>query len=745
MIPRPEHVAWGNGQFVLRPDDAVRADGSDPAVLEAAAWCLDQIRAGAGRDLLLSVPGDPRARIAFVERTGLTGEAYRLVVQAQAIRLEAGTRAGFIHGAATLAQWITATRGELPAATVEDAPRFRWRGVMLDSARHFQSVAFIKGFIDRLAYFKFNTLHWHLTDDQAWRLEIKAYPRLTRVGAWRVPAGVARRDIDPETGVARRYGGFYTQEEVREVVAYASARAITIIPEIEMPGHISAALVAYPEIGATPDRVAAVPADWGIYPNLIDVGPAGRAFAKNVLTEVMALFPGRFIHVGGDEVDPHAWLNSEPARLRLSALKTSDPLALEGDFLSEIGAFLAAHGRRMVGWDEIEGPGLPEEAVVMSWHGADAAARALGAGRDTVLAPSPEYYFDNRQSDAADEPPGRAELVTLERLYRTDPVPAGYSSSDHLLGVEGAVWTEHVRTEPRVLSMVFPRAAALAETAWSPASAHDWPDFAARLARLAPYLTGPRFGASDSAFAPRIEPSFEAHRIRVRITSQLGGVVPLSYRYTVDGTEPGADSPVLDQRASGGRDAGLELESGSAPQELVLQTMLDGVSVGQARRWSLDPAHAQRRDSHELALCTDKLALALEDDAPLTGPRAVFLVDIEDPCWIDRHVVLVPGMQLKATVGQIPFNFQIGADRDAIRFEQPETPAGELVVHLDGCEGREIARIPLDSAQANDGLSLLPGADLGQNEGVHDLCLRFAQHSVDPLWVLHTVDLTSPR
>jgi hexosaminidase len=510
-------------------------------------------------------------------------------------------------------------------------------------------------FIDAMALEKLNVLQWHLTDDQAWRLQVRKYPRLTQVGAWRVPAGrAAQRDIDPATGKPRLQGGFYSQDTVRRIVAYAADRGITIVPEIEMPGHASAALVAYPRLATSPaDAPTSVSADWGIFPHAYSLEPSTFAFLEDVLTEVMALFPSRYIHVGGDEVQKDEWLRSARGEALMKEMAASDPERLQMLFTERIARFLEGHGRRLVGWDEILGPGLPKSSVVMSWRGVDGAVRAARQGFDAVIAAHPTFYFDNRQSGDPGEPPGRGRIVSLDDVYRFEPVPAQLSASEaaHVLGVQGNVWTEHIRTEERVGWMTFPRAAAIAELGWSQPARRDLASFRERVA---------------------------AQRVRL-------DAIGMPYaRSTFEPPPPRNDGLVYSQ---------------------------------------------------QLDLCSDDIALSLEDDAPLAGPRAKFLVDIQNPCWIARGVDLARNRTLTAAVGQVPFNFQIGEDVRKISFPRPTTAEGELQVRLDGCEGPLAASLPLESAAGDDAVTVLPRATLA-GEGVHDLCLRFAQRSLDPLWVI---------
>jgi hexosaminidase len=639
---------------------------ADEASQFAARFLIEQTNKVGGPLLALATarPPGPTIELAVDAKAPIANvEGYELTVSAGGVRILASDARGAFYGAVTLWQLLTsaepAREVSIPHVQIADAPRFAWRGLMLDSARHYQSPEFIRKFIDTMALHKLNVLHWHLTDDQGWRLEIKKYPRLTEVGAWRVPAGrAAQADIDAADGRPRRYGGFYSQETVRELVAYAAERHITIVPEIEMPGHASATVVAYPQLSVDGHAPREVPADWGVYPTLFNVDEATFAFLEDVLTEVMALFPGEYLHVGGDEAVKDLWQASRSVQTRMRALGMADEHALQSYFVQRIGRFLAQHGRRLIGWDEILEGGLASDATVMSWRGLDGATAAAAAGHDTVLSPWPTLYLDNRPLDTA-TPPGRGRIVGLEEVYRFDPAPPAIPEAQrrHIIGVQANIWTEHIRTEDRVEYMAFPRVAALAEVAWSPASRIDFADFAERL------------------------------------SAQLARYDRLGTRY-------------------------------AHPEQTVL-------SVNDARR-----------TSHRLALCTDKLLLSLEDDAPIRGERAIFLVDIMNPCWLWKQADLSRGATLSVDVGQLPFNFQIGKDRAAIPLPKPRTAAGELEVRVDACTGPVIASLPLAPAVDNDAVTTLPPTTLSAVDGKHDLCFTFTRNSVDPIWAIDAVTLT---
>ena len=711
VIPAPASHAPQAGTFVVGANTAVVVDSPREEAAGAAAILVDLIERSSGLRLAIARgAARDRAINLRIDMTRASGkEAYRVEVTPTRITLSAATREGLVHAATTLWQMMPAARrARLPvsAGVIEDAPRFAWRGMMLDSARHFQSPAFIRAFIDAMAMHKLNVLHWHLTDDQAWRLEIRKYPKLTSVGAWRVPAGAGREDIDTATGKPRLYGGFYSQAEVKAIVAYAAARGIVIVPEIDVPGHTSAMIAAYPQLGSAGHRVQDVPADWGVYPHGLNSDEATFAFVEDVFSEVVELFPGPFIHKGGDEI-------------------AHDP------YTARLAKFLESRGRRLVGWDEILDDKLPPSAVVMSWRGAEGAIKAAASGHDAVLATDPTLYFDNRQGLGGDEPPGRIRiLASLESVYAFDPMPATIApeARRHVLGLQGNIWTEHIRTEARVGYMAFPRAAAIAELGWSQPGRRDWNDFSRRVAASFPRYEALGMPYSEAAFAVagKVEGSGRETRVELSKQAPFGEI-----RYTTDGSDPTASS----RRYSA--PAGVNM-----PSSVRAATFAGGERLSRVRTIRADGI--QRRTSHELELCGNAIALALEDDAPARGPRAVFSVDIQNPCWIYRGVDLDRARFVSASVGQLPFNFQIGEDVKKIRFAKPVTSEGELEVRQDTCEGPLLARMPLAPAAASPAVTALPRAALAAASGRHDVCLRFAQPALEPMWVLDSIRFDGP-
>lgn len=516
VVPAPAEANIGEGTFRLSSVIPVVV-AADPEAERLARYFTDLVARTANLrlNLLESNKVGDQQRVIRLELNAAGGtageEGYSLNVSPQRIVVSARGPRGLFYGVITLWQLITAhpmkeSEISIPAVALVDQPRFAWRGLLLDVARHYMPPEFIKQMLDWMALHKLNTLHWHLTDDQGWRLEIKKYPLLTEVGAWRIPAGEA--GIDASTGQPRRYGGFYTQEQVRDIVRYAAERFITVVPEIEMPGHAQAAIAAYPALGSINDRPR-VSSDWGIHTYLFNVDEDTFAFLENVLTEVIDLFPGPYVHVGGDEAVKDQWQASARVQRRMRELGVADETALQGYFVHRIDAFLRTKGRRLVGWDEILDGGLPPDAIVMSWRGMEGGRKAARLGHDVVMAPAPDLYFDHVQTEVPGEPPGRPGTESLQDVYAFEAVPPDLTPEEarHIIGLQANLWTEHVRTLERVQHMVFPRLAAVAEVAWSPVAKRDWKDFEARMHIQAARYRALGIKYAQSAFEVRQPPA----------------------------------------------------------------------------------------------------------------------------------------------------------------------------------------------------------------------------------------------
>lgn len=503
IVPLPAAMERRNRDFVLDPNTRIVVSPASRAVGERLREAL---RAGTGYSLDLANRGRNAIVLAIDPKLGRLGpEGYTLDVSADVVNIRAAGEAGLFYGAQTLRQLLPPdtlrnaplTRGPypVPGVHVEDQPRFSWRGAHLDVSRHFMPKAFLLRFIDLMAIHKLNAFHLHLTDDQGWRMEIKRYPKLTSVGAWHRPNELTD---DPTTWKTVPDGGFYTQDDLREVVAYAKARFVNVVPEIEMPGHAQAAVAAYPELGNDGKPIEVAPVNGG--GAALNASPATVKFFQDVLTEVMDVFPSKFIHVGGDEVDKGPW-KANPvmqAQIRLLGLKNEDEL--QSWFIKQMDGFLTAHGRRLIGWDEILEGGLAPGATVMSWRGIEGGIAAAKAGHDVVMAPTGYTYLDYYQSnDRSTEPQAIGGFVPLERVYSFDPITPSLSEDEgrHILGVQGQLWTEYIPNPRHVEYMAYPRLCAIAEVGWTPGARKSLPDFMARMAAHAS-----RLRALDVNFRP---------------------------------------------------------------------------------------------------------------------------------------------------------------------------------------------------------------------------------------------------
>lgn len=432
------------------------------------------------------LPGQSTAKVSINLDANQTlgSEGYELHITPEAIKISANAPAGFFYAEQTLRQ-LRDKDGNYPCCRIWDKPRFGWRGLMVDVARHFFTKEEIKDYLDVMAAHKLNVFHWHLVDDQGWRIEIKRYPRLTEVAGWRSGIGFGL-----DAGASKnyrtdgQYGGFFTQEDVREIIAYAASRFITVVPEIEMPGHSTAALVAHPELSCSGGPYLSC-MHGGIHAGVFCAGQeAVFEFLENVLAEVIALFPSTFIHIGGDEVPKDNWQKCPRCQQRIRTEKLKDEHELQSYFIKRIEKIINAHGRRLIGWDEILEGGLAPNATVMSWRGVDGGIAAAKAGHDVVMTPTTHCYFDFYQAHTGQpRAAGYRPPLPLETVYEFEPVAAGIPAerAHHVLGGGANLWTEFIPNYGHLQYMTWPRACALAEAVWSPKESRDLADFKARL------------------------------------------------------------------------------------------------------------------------------------------------------------------------------------------------------------------------------------------------------------------------
>ncbi|MFE7763608.1 beta-N-acetylhexosaminidase [Streptomyces sp. NPDC057438] len=490
LIPAPLTAEGPPGPGV--PFDESTTLWAAPGTEDTARWLRSTLGAALGLSLPPG-PEDARGAVCLRLDDGLEPEAYRLaVVAGRGVEIRGGGPAGVFWGAQTLRQLLgpeafrrapvrPGARYGLPPLTVADAPRFAWRGLMLDVARHFLPKDQVLRYLDLMAAHKLNVLHLHLTDDQGWRIEIERYPRLTEVGSWRARTRFGHR-ASP-LWEEKPHGGHYTKDDVREIVAYAAARHITVVPEIDVPGHSQAAIAAYPELGNTDvvDTAALTVWDtWGISTNVLAPNDDTLRFYEGVFEEVLELFPSPFVHIGGDECPKDQWRESATAQARIRELGLADEDALQSWFVRHFDNWLTARGRRLIGWDEILQGGLAPGAAVSSWRGYAGGITAARAGHDVVMCPEQQVYLDHRQDGGPDEPVPIGFVRTLEDVFRFEPVPPELTPDEirHVLGTQANVWTEAMEDSARVDYQTFPRLAAFAEVAWSRLPAPAERDFA---------------------------------------------------------------------------------------------------------------------------------------------------------------------------------------------------------------------------------------------------------------------------
>ncbi|WP_455947376.1 family 20 glycosylhydrolase [Lelliottia jeotgali] len=731
LIPAPAKVDRIDGAgYTVTAATPVRAQGQ--AAQRVATQFATLLRDSGGPAVTVS-EGRGKDGIRFVlDATLKTGtEGYQLRSDARGATVQAATEAGLFYGAATLSQLLTGgSDGKLPALRIDDAPRFSWRGLMLDSARHFQSLDEIKQVLDAMAEQKLNTFHWHLTDDQGWRMEIKRYPKLTGIGSCRIPAGDGGRD--PVTGAERPYCGFYTQDQIREVIAYAAARHIQVIPEIDVPGHATAAIAAYPELG-TIDTPLKPLSEWGVFPNLFNTDDSTLEFLENVLEEVIALFPATYVHVGGDEAVKDQWEASARVQARMRDVGAGDEMEMQSHIIKRLETFLEQHDRRLIGWDEILEGGLPPEATVMSWRGTEGGLKAASEGHDVVMSPVTDMYMDYLQTNSPNEPPGRPATIPLARVYGFEPVPDALAKDKqhHILGLQANMFTEHTRSYARLQHNLFPRLAAVAETGWSPRERRDYADF---LARLPAQLQ--RYQAMGIAYAQtpfQVELDSTDDRAAGTATLALRTALGYDIHYSVDGSAVTAQSPRYT--------APLQQP---LPVALQAATFFNGQALAKAAsRFDVTAASLLSRTDEHLAQCPGEgqLLLRLEDDGPADGERAIFNVDIFNPCWLWKDADVEGIAKLRVRAGQIPYYFQLAHDEPNRRFAPKRSAHGEMDILGGQCNGKPLASVTLPAAPGADGFITLEAALPRSLKGTQNLCVRFTGDTRPTMWVLDEMTL----
>jgi hexosaminidase len=549
LIPHPQNLKAGAGYFSLSPETTLIFDSEEEQISHSANYLHDFLQTN--NQISLSETGKSNNSIRFeLEENTAQPEAYTLIITQKGVLIRGSSPAGIFRGTMTLIQLISQQSGqkdlvELPCVFIEDEPAFTYRGMHLDVGRHFFPVDFIKKYIDLLAFYKMNRFHWHLTEDQGWRIEIKQYPKLQEVAAYRKETLIGHYSDQPHQFDGQRYGGYYTQEEVKEVVQYAKKRFITIIPEIELPGHSRAALAAYPELGCTGEQYE-VATKWGVFPEVYCPKEETFEFLENVFTEVMDLFPSEYIHIGGDECPKEQWKNSTFCQELMQKEGLEDEHELQSYFIRRIEKFLNSKGRQIIGWDEILEGGLAPNATVMSWRGESGGIEAAKEGHDVVMTPTSHCYFDYYQSIHPDEPLAIGGYLPLEKVYHYHPVPKELTEEEarHILGAQGNVWTEYMKTPEKVEYMAFPRAIALAEVTWTGEGQKDFGRFTQRLTQHIKWLEKKGVNVANHLYDIKTE-VIKENGVALRFFNQAdAGIIRYSLSHSVTADDQAVTRPI---------------------------------------------------------------------------------------------------------------------------------------------------------------------------------------------------------
>jgi len=728
LIPAPAVLEMKDGAFRLDAGASVFVRGEHAG---RAAESLQMLLAQSHALALNRVEDDQAAIALVVDGAGFAADAspesYRLQIASDHVRIEAPDARGLLYGAVTLWQVVSGSEYDadgalvLPALQIEDTPRFGWRGYMLDSARDFQSVAQIEQILDAMLVHKLNRFHWHLTDDQGWRVEIKAYPELTKTGGCRVP---------PQAPNAPPQCGWYTQEDIRHLVRYAAARNITIVPEIDVPGHATAAIASYPALGAAREQLAVSTAR-GVHPNLFNIEESTFAFLDTVLGEIAGLFPGEYIHIGGDEALKGQWEASAQVQKRMRELGIADMDRLQSYFIGRMQKSLARHGKRLIGWDEILDGGLPPEATVMSWRGTEGGIAAARQGHDVVMSPTHSVYLNYLQTDSAHEPAGSLSLNPMQRVYAFEPVPDELPPAQqrHILGVQGNLWNTASSTFAGTLHNTFPRLAAVAETAWSPRERKDYADFLQRLpAQLQRYRLL-KIPYAQTPFEVMVKAEIETDG-RARITLDT----PLDYliHYTLDGSEPTAASAHYQQPFS------ITL-----PQRIRAAVFYAGAPLAAAMDTRIDHPWLHRRESSAMQPCGDAPHLGWRLPGPArSGQVPRYNVHLFAPCWRWPDAPVQGIHKIRVTAARLYYHVYLTPEEDAKRsFLPARSEHGELDIRLGSCEGPVIASAALPGIAPEDGAVSVDAAFAADGAEMADLCLRFTGDTRPLMWVLDRVEL----
>ena len=551
IIPAPVSLTVNAGNFVLDQHTSIRLKDVKGELKPAVDFFNAALKNISGFSLPINGSKSKSIQLNIQSNATIGNEGYTLDVTEKSVIIKANTKAGILYGLQTLLQTLPAIRTnallQIPCMQVMDYPRFSYRGMHLDVSRHFFSPDLVKEYIDLMASYKMNTFHWHLVDDQGWRIEIKKYPKLTSTGAWRVDQTDKLWGSRPQAkvGDVPTYGGYYTQAQIKEIVKYAAVRNVTIIPEIEMPGHVASAIASYPSLSCT--KQFQLPLTGGNYTNMASNYCPGNdsvfTFIENVLSEVINLFPSTYIHIGGDEVDKTAWKLCAKCQERIKKEGLKEENELQSYFIKRIEKFVTSKHRKIIGWDEILEGGLAPEATVMSWRGESGGIEAAKMKHNVIMTPGTPMYFDHYQAGPEGEPYAIGGMNTLKKVYDYEPIPKELSASDakYVLGAQANLWAEYITTPEQVEYMILPRMPALSEVLWSPKDQKNWIDFNNRLQN---HFKG--YGQKGLHYCPgnftvQMKPVSNDGKLFVTLSAEvMNGII----YYTLDGSEPTIQSNV---------------------------------------------------------------------------------------------------------------------------------------------------------------------------------------------------------
>lgn len=544
IIPQPSYVQERQGTFDITHNNNILYVGKQPEVAKIITGFMEQVMGDYG--LSLRTDKAQKTGILLQDKKSLGEEAYELSVTANKVVIKASAPAGFFYALRTVSQLILADENHtsLPCILVKDAPRFSYRGFLIDAGRYYLPLKDVKKAIDLAANYKLNRFHWHLTDDQGWRLEIKKYPRLTELGSTRSNSAIGTWDqYYPRHYDGKEHSGYYTQDEIRDIVQYAAERQITIVPEIEMPGHALAALSTYPEYACSFHSSLALMAGAGISDQVYCPKPQTFSFLKDVLTEVASLFPGEYIHIGGDECPKTSWKQCADCQALIKKENLKDEYELHAYFIQQVEKIADELGRKLIGWDEILEGGLPLKSAVMSWRGEAGGIKAAQLGNNVIMTPNTYCYLDYYQENPEFAPLSIGGFIPLERVYNYEPIPASLTAEEakRIMGIQGNVWGEYVATIEKFEYLAFPRLIAIAEVAWSKPENKNQELFLAHLKKEFSFFRKRNINTCREYFQPRIQGGWDNEKGKYAVV--LETICPDAViRYTLDGSEPTAES-----------------------------------------------------------------------------------------------------------------------------------------------------------------------------------------------------------